>query len=161
MLVRRRTQGRRLRGFTLIELMTAVTLMAVLLGLAVPSFRSFIANQRIRNTSFDLMAALMLARSEAVTRAGDVSFEKTGEEWSAGWTVKSGGTTLLSADMVRNLSITDSADLGSVIYGKDGRTSTASTKFTIAPSSEISGVSPRCVSIGPSGVPSSRMGACS
>lgn len=161
LVVRRRVQGRQSRGFTLIELMTAVTLLAVLAGLAVPSFQGFIANQRIRNTSFDFMAALMLARSEAVTRNGDVSFSKSGSGWSAGWTVASGTTTLLSRDEVRNLSITASSDLAAIVYGKDGRTSTGSTQFTIASASTISGVSPRCISIGPSGVPSSRKGACS
>ena len=145
----------------MIELVTTVTLLAILAGLAVPAFQGFIANQRIRNTSFDLMAALMRARSEAVTRNGDVSFRKTGTGWAAGWAVKSGADTLLSQDAVGNLSITDSADLAAIIYGKDGRTSTASTRFTIAPAVAISGVTARCVSVGPSGLPSSRVGSCS
>ena len=161
MLVKQRRLGRRMRGFTLIELVTAITLLAILAGLAVPAFQGFIANQRIRNTSFDLMAALMRARSEAVTRNGNVSFSKTGTGWGAGWAVKSGTDTLLSQDEVRNLSITDSANLAEIVYGKDGRTSTASTRFTIAPSTAINGVTSRCVSVGPSGVPSSRVGACS
>ena len=161
MLVNRRVQARSLRGFTLIELLTAVTLMAVLAGLAVPSFQGFIANQRIRNTSFDLMAALMLTRSEAVTRNGEVSFSKAGTGWAAGWTVMSGTTTLLTREAVGNLSITDSGGLAAIVYGRDGRASTGSTQFTIAPAAAISGVNPRCISISPSGVPSSRMGACS
>lgn len=161
MLVTRRAPRRQSRGFTLIELVTTVTLLALLAGLAVPAFQGFIANQRIRNTSFDLMAALMLARSEAVTRNGDVSFSKSGEAWSAGWVVVSGTNTLLNQEALRNLSITDSAGLASIVYGRDGRTSTGSTQFTIAPSATINGVSPRCISVGPSGVPSSRVGACS
>ena len=161
MLVNRRAQARRMRGFTLIELVTAMTLLAVLAGLAMPAFQGFIANQRIRNTSFDLMAALMLTRSEAVTRNGDVSFSKAGSGWAAGWTVVSGTTTLLTREAVGSLSITDSAGVAAIVYGKDGRASAGSTQFTIAPAAAISGVSSRCISISPSGVPSSRMGACS
>ena len=161
MLVTRPAPGRPAHGFTLIELLTAITLLGVLAGLAVPAFQSFIANQRIRNTSFDLMAALTLARSEAVTRNGDVSFSKSGEAWSAGWEVKSGTNTLLSQAAVSNLSITDSAGLATVTYGRDGRTTTGSTKFTIAPPAGMNGVSSRCISVGSSGVPSSRVGACS
>lgn len=160
----RRTTGRETRGFTLIEMMTAVTLLAVLLGLAAPSFQGFIANQRIRNTSFDLMAALMLARSEAVTRNGNVSFKRadTDAGWAGGWAVDVGtADPLLNQEALKNLSITASADLAAIVYGKDGRTSTGGIQFTIAPASTISGVSPRCISIGPSGVPSSRKGACS
>ncbi len=155
------TLRRRTGGFTLIELVTVITIMAVLAGLAAPSFSSFIANQRIRNTSFDLMAALMLARSEAVTRNGNVSFVKAGDEWSAGWKVQVGGNDILNQQALNNLSITDSASLGTITYGKDGRTSTGSTRFTIAPASEMSGVSSRCISISTSGLPSSRVGACS
>jgi type IV fimbrial biogenesis protein FimT len=162
MLVGRRARTcRTARGFTLIELLTAVTVLGVLAGLAVPSFQGFIANQRIRNTSFDLMAALLMARSEAVTRNGEVSFKKSGSAWDGGWTVTAGANTLLVQEAVKNLAITDSADLAAISYGKDGRASTASTRFTIAPAVETSGVSPRCISIGPSGVPSSRVGACS
>jgi type IV fimbrial biogenesis protein FimT len=155
------TPRRHTSGFTLIELVTAITIMAVLAGLAAPSFSSFIANQRIRNVSFDLMAALMLARSEAVTRNGDVSFVKTGDDWSAGWKVKFGTNDILNQQALSNLSITDSADLSTITYGKDGRANTGATRFTIAPSSETSGVSARCISIGTSGLPSSRVGACS
>ena len=159
MLVGRRLKLRA-RGFTLIELVTTITVMAILAGLALPSFSAFIANQRIRNVSFDLMAAITLARSQAVTRNTNVSLQRVGTEWDGGWRVTDGTLRFHDQEAYKNLSITDSQGLGAITYGKDGRTVTASTKFTIAPSPEVSGVSSRCVSIGLSGVPSSSTGAC-
>jgi len=159
MLVGRRSKLRT-QGFTLIELVTTITVMAILAGLALPSFSAFVANQRIRNVSFDLMAAMTLARSQAVTRNTSVSLQKIGTDWDGGWRVSDGTLTFHNQEAYKNLSITDSQDLGAITYGKDGRTVTTSTKFTIAPSSEVSGVSSRCVSIGLSGVPSSSTGAC-
>lgn len=154
---RRRVCG----GFTLIELVTAIVVLAILVGLALPSFRSFIVNQRIRNASFDLMASLILARSEAISRARTVSLTKGSPTWDQGWTVTDGTTPVIQVQSAYNsLSITDSTVLAAVSYGKDGRTITASTKFTIAPSVAISGVNSRCVSIGLSGMPSSSAGAC-
>jgi len=150
----------RARGFTLIELVTTVTVMAVLAGIALPSFRAFVANQRVRNVSFDLMAALTLARSQAVTRNGSVTLKKTGTAWDGGWTVTDGTNTFQNQEAYKNLSITDSAGLAAVTYGKDGRAVTTSTKFTVAPSTSTSGVSSRCIAIGLSGVPSSTVGAC-
>lgn len=164
MLVSHRPRRRRAQGFTLIELVTAITVMAILAGLALPSFREFVANQRLRSASFDLMAALTLARSEAVTRNVNVSLAKAtaGTAWDKGWNVLAAGTTqpIQNQEALKNLTITDSAALDSITYGKDGRALTTSTRFTIAPSTTISGVSSRCVSIGLSGVPSSSVGAC-
>ena len=154
-----RTQ-RRARGFTLIELITVITVMGVLVSVALPSFREFVANQRIRNVSFDLMAALTLARSEAVTRNRSIDLKKTGTAWNEGWTVNDGTNTLHNQQASTNLAISDSSGLGVITYGKDGRTVTASTRFTITPSTTMTGVSSRCISIGLSGLPSSSMGAC-
>lgn len=159
MLVRHRSK-RRPMGFTLIELITTVTVMAILAGIAVPSFSAFIANQRIRNVSFDLMAAITLARSQAVTRNESVSLRKAGTAWDGGWTVSDGTLTFHTQEAYKNLSITDSASSNAVTYGKDGRAVTTSTKFTIAPAVATSGVNSRCVSIGLGGVPSSSAGAC-
>lgn len=160
MLVAPRRTRRHVRGFTLIELVTVITVMGVLAALALPSFRAFVANQRIRNVSFDLMAALTLARSEAVSRNGSVDLAKTGSAWDEGWEVKQGAIVFHSQDTYKNLAISDSSDLDVITYGKDGRTVSTSTKFTIAPSPAIAGVSSRCISIGLSGLPSSSMGAC-
>ncbi|RZL87888.1 MAG: prepilin-type cleavage/methylation domain-containing protein [Variovorax sp.] len=136
--------------------------MAVLAGLALPSFREFVANQRIRNVSFDLMAAITLARSEAVTRGRNVTLAKapSGTDWGNGWMVVDGTNPIQIQEAFKNLAITDSAALEGITFAKDGRTVTTSTKFTIAPSIAMTGVISRCISIGLSGTPSSSVGAC-
>lgn len=53
-------------GFTLIELMIVVLLMAILAALAFPAFQSFIASNRLTAESNELLAGLNLARSESV-----------------------------------------------------------------------------------------------
>jgi len=158
MLVRPQRPSRlRAHGFTLIELIFTITVVAVLAALAAPSFREFIMTQRIRNASFDLMAALTLARSEAITRNGTVELIRSTSNWNGGWTVAAdaGATQLLNQQAFDGLSITDSASLAKISYGSDGR-STSITQFTIGPASTMTGVSPRCISIGLGGVPSSR-----
>ena len=84
---------RRAHGFTLVELMTTILILTILTTLALPSFREFIANQRIRNASFQLMASLTLARSQAITQNGSVDLKKAGDNWNAGWTVTDGTNT--------------------------------------------------------------------
>ena len=56
------------RGFTLVEMIFTVGLLALILGLGVPSFLEFSRNNRTTGIANDLLADLNLARSEAVKR---------------------------------------------------------------------------------------------
>lgn len=61
-------------GFSLVELMIAITVMAILLGLAVPSFKTWMQNSQIRNAAESIQNGLQRARAEAVTRNARVEF---------------------------------------------------------------------------------------
>ena len=56
----------RSRGLTLIELMIAVAIAAVLMALAAPSFQQAINGNRLAGAAGDVIGALQLARSEAI-----------------------------------------------------------------------------------------------
>lgn len=59
-------------GFTLVELLIVVALIAVILSLAAPSFRDFILMQRLKGINAQLVTDLQFARSEAVSRRVEV-----------------------------------------------------------------------------------------
>ena len=61
------------RGFTLLELMTALSIAAVLVAVGAPALTDMTQNQRIKAAADDLQIDLALARSEAVTRATNVT----------------------------------------------------------------------------------------
>ena len=63
-----RKASRRGRGFTLIELMIVVALVAIVATLAAPSFREFLAKKRLEGVASELSNDLHYARSEAVSR---------------------------------------------------------------------------------------------
>lgn len=56
------------KGFTLLELMLTITVAGVILGLGAPSMAEFIRNSRMTSSANDVLAALHMARTEAVKR---------------------------------------------------------------------------------------------
>lgn len=64
-------------GFTLIEMMFTVIVLAVLLGVGLPNFRDFLRNSRMTAAANDLLADYNYARSEAVKRRLPVALCKS------------------------------------------------------------------------------------
>lgn len=85
------------RGFTLIELLVTLAVAAILLAVAVPSFRTFVQNAQLNSTANSLLSAFQQARSEAITRGAKVILCRTADsstdscgdsdpnDWSPGW----------------------------------------------------------------------------
>lgn len=84
------------RGFTLVELLITLAVAAILLAVAVPSFRTFIQNAKLNSAADSFLAAIQQARSEAITRGDIVVLCRTADSstdncggsnknWSAGW----------------------------------------------------------------------------
>ncbi len=74
---RRNVRGRRVavaRGFTIVELMITLAVAAVLLVIAVPSFRSIMLSSRLDTAANDLVASLNTARMEAVKANASAQF---------------------------------------------------------------------------------------
>ncbi len=150
-------------GFTLTELLITIVIVGILATVAIPAFTGFIANQRIKTASFDLMSALSLTRSEALKRNTDVvTVTPAIGGWHDGWTVTAttvGGvvTTLNQQAAFRGLTITKTPFAGGVTYNNSGRLSGAATTFSI---SNDSNTTHRCIEINISGRPNSKVGAC-
>jgi prepilin-type N-terminal cleavage/methylation domain-containing protein len=61
------------KGLTLIEMMVAIAIAALIAGLAAPSFNNYIVTQRVKSIHAQMATDLQLARSEAVSRSSYVS----------------------------------------------------------------------------------------
>jgi type IV fimbrial biogenesis protein FimT len=71
----RRMARRAPRGFTLIEMMIGITIVALVLFVAVPMFTIFLQNQKIKNAAQTVMIGLSSARAEAIRRNQTVRFQ--------------------------------------------------------------------------------------
>jgi type IV fimbrial biogenesis protein FimT len=61
------------RGFTLLELMAAIGIAAIVLGFAVPAITGFVSGAQLRGAARDFVVDFQLARSEAALRARRVT----------------------------------------------------------------------------------------
>ncbi|SFP56733.1 type IV fimbrial biogenesis protein FimT [Variovorax sp. PDC80] len=67
----------RLSGFTLVELMVTITLLAILMMLAAPSMMDWVRNGKVRAVAEALQNGLREARSESLRRSRQVVFALT------------------------------------------------------------------------------------
>ena len=74
-----------IRGFTLMELVAAIAVLAILVTIGIPSFQNLIRNNQVSAQHNELIAMLNFARSEAVRRNRNmvVELNQDGNNWSA------------------------------------------------------------------------------
>jgi type IV fimbrial biogenesis protein FimT len=177
----------RYAGFTLIELMVTLLILAILVGVGVPTFLDATLGSRLGSAANNLVVSLYLARSEAIKRnttvkvcpSTDGATCATSSSWQGGWIVIAPYAAGTSDDVV----LQKQAALGgniSVLHKNAALTSSLTTTVDMPPSGIRAGGSDeaflvcratptvgkqeRLVSISPTGKPSvkrTQTGTCS
>jgi len=96
------------RGFTLIELMVTIAVMAILLAVAIPSFNDVLLGNKLTAHANNLVASTFIARSEAIKRnvavtlcaSSDGANCATSGGWEQGWIVACKTTDNASCDSI-------------------------------------------------------------
>lgn len=163
-------------GFTLLELMVGVAVAAILLAVGIPSFTSSVKQNQAASDANALLTALTLTRSEAITRATNVTLcvssdgstcdSASGASWSEGYrlyyTPPSGTAVTLKTEVplskassisagssfAKAVSFNGIGGAGSV-DGSSGAFTPATDTFTVLPNNLPASLNSyaRCVSV--------------
>lgn len=128
-------------GFSLVELMIVLAIIAIGAAIAVPSYQNNVDSTRKTSAANNLLGALQFARSEAVIRRKDIKIcasaggtSCSGTNWSAGGVVLDGTTVIRSIPPAPSITINGNA----ITFKSDGTTVATNISVGTSPTRTIS-----------------------
>lgn len=127
---------KKLTGFTMIEVMVVLGILAILAGMAAPAWTSTIERYKVKTIREDFVSSLYLARTEAMRRGGGVTLaKKTGDaancpgfsingRWECGWNINQGNESIQQREASKNVELTvTGANLNTLTFDRWGQSS--------------------------------------
>ncbi|QDH69429.1 GspH/FimT family pseudopilin [Marilutibacter alkalisoli] len=131
--------GVRAGGFTLVELGVTLAVLAILVTIAAPNFQGMINHNRLVSGTNEFVAALQVAKSEAIRRNARVTLCPTtngtscsGSDWSRTVMRTSDNAVLREVAINSRLTVRASSNVGtSIVFRPDGLARQGSSVGTI------------------------------
>ena len=102
-------------GFTLIEILVVVALVAIMLAIAVPSFTSFISSYKATAAINDFLQSVTQTRNEAMRQSRGMTMAPvTPGDWRSGWIIFHDVST--GACPTKPNAVVDASEQASVVF---------------------------------------------
>lgn len=165
----------RARGFTLLELMIVLGIVAIMASIAVPSFTRLIRGQRVLAASNAFISAMTMARNEAITRGTGIVICSTDDpnaatpacsgstNWETGWLIfRQADLAAAPIPLIRvgsaNAGVTMVAPGGAVIFNSRGIPAGGAAALQVDAADATSGDKSITINLGTNGLTSSTAG---
>ena len=149
------------RGFTLVEMMVVLIIVAVLLTVALPSFSVLTYRTKLKSYANEVVTSVYLARSEAIKRNADMTLcvaEETdltckgGGSWEQGWVVIDPNDVVVRRYPALPSNLVLLSSVNSLTFEPSGVGTTA-TSFTLCQQAEAPVVEEKVVTVTLTGRP--------
>lgn len=153
---------RRMRGFTLVELMIVLVIVAVILIIGVPSYNTLALRAKLKSYANEMVASAITARSEAIKRNAPVRLCIStngadcagGGDWDQGWVVIDPNDTVVKYQQALDgIKVFELSSVHTVAFQPSGVSSTPVT-LTVCQQEPEEGIEEREVRITSTGRPS-------
>lgn len=125
-------------GASLIEIMIALTVLAIALTLGIQSFSEWLQNTQIRTATESMLGGIQLARSEALKRNGQVRFQlMTSVDASCAQSTSGKSWVVSLGDASAKCDVTDPSTTPNIIRLKSGTEGTANATYLASQSSIV------------------------
>lgn len=123
------------KGFSLVEMMVVIAIIAILSSVALPAFDNMMMTNSLRAYANTFLASVHLARAEAVKRNTQVTMCVSSDGatcnsggWELGWIVMSGTTVINRQEVVKpGYKMTEAAGVSSLNFKSTGIGATQAT----------------------------------
>ena len=155
---------RRQMGFTLIEMIVSILIVAITAAIAVPAFNEMQARGALRATASDFVTAINVARMQAVSLRGTVTLKPvSGSNWAAGWVIEYPATVTTEQDQTFLPSgtgaIVSEGGLSEIQFRSNGLTNAGEAVFSLC--DDRSGEKGRTITVSPFGKVTNEVKSCS
>lgn len=146
-------------GFSLIELMVVILIVAILASVAIPSFTEFLLNNKLRTYANNFVASAHLARGEAIKRNEPVRLCASADgtscagNWKDGWIVLSAGDAVIYTQQAVDAHYKITGGTNTLLFQPTG-VGTTQVTLTICKATPAAGTQERVVTISATGKPS-------
>ena len=122
---------KKLKGFTLIELMVTLAIAGLLLSVAFPAMSGFLSDKKLTAQANDLIAAIRATRGVAIKRRTTIDLEQKAGSWANGWEIQDAANAIIREGQ-GNVGITlGSASAGIISFSGSGIRTNIVANFTV------------------------------
>lgn len=140
------------RGFTLVELLVALTVVGILAGLGMPLFQGVFERARVDTDTGEFVRALSMARLEAINRSASITLAPaSGTSWNGVLDVKVGSTVLRKTRGMAPGATFSAGNTASLVFNSLGGLQSPSTAVTFSYSRASNSSYNRSITVCPTG----------